>query len=158
MSQLREYLEAIDRHFPGNAPTAFLLKHGRDYPIGPHSYALPRMVQKQCYQNATLLTLDFPHLTYVEGKISCHGVPLDHAWCIDEEGVVVDPTIDNSDGHITDYFGVPFRTDYLHRAVTRNRVYGLLDYYYARKTAPKLYELGLEAGQDWLLNKRRTLA
>ena len=48
---------------------------------------------------------------------------------------------------------MPFRTDYLKRALTVNKVYGLLDYFYAGKTAPKLYELGLEAGQQWALGQ-----
>ena len=68
---------------------------------------------------------------------------------------MVDPTL-TTDGRTATsygYYGVPFRTDYLKRALTVNKVYGLLDYFYAGKTAPKLYELGLEAGQQWALGQ-----
>jgi hypothetical protein len=51
---------------------------------------------------------------------------------------------------------VPFITDYVEQAARLNKLYGgVLDYFYAGKTAPKLYELGLEAGQQWLLDKVR---
>ena len=57
----------------------------------------------------------------------------------------------DDDGRIIGYHGVPFGADYLRKAVKANGVYGVLDYFYAGETAPKLFELGLEAGQQWLL-------
>ena len=47
---------------------------------------------------------------------------------------------------------MPFKTSYVHKAAKANGRYGVLDYFYAGKTAPKLYELGLGAGQQWLLD------
>ena len=138
----------------GHLPTEFLLAHGRDYKIGPDSFKLPRGEQGQCYMNATHLAIERPDLTYVEGKVACHGIGIDHAWCVDWDGFVVDPTIrDGHDGHISGYFGVPFKTAYLRKALIWNGYYGLLDYWTAGKTAPQLYELGLEAGQQWLLDQ-----
>lgn len=139
----------------GHIPTQFLLDHGRDYAIGPDSFKGPRGEQGQCFMNAAHLALDNPDMTYVEGKVHCHGIGLDHGWCVDADGIVVDPTIrDGHDGHISDYFGVPFKTNYLRKALLWNGYYGLLDYFYCNKTAPKLYELGLEAGQQWLLDQK----
>jgi len=136
----------------GHLPTEFLIAHGRDYAIGPDSYKLPRGEQGQCFMNSAHLAIANPEMIYVEGKMACHGIGLDHAWCVDADGFVHDPTIrDGHDGHISDYYGVPFKTDYLRKALVWNKYYGLLDYFTANKTAPKLYELGLEAGQDWLL-------
>ena len=91
-------------------------------------------------------------LTYVEGFVAIHGVPIEHAWCVDANGVVVDPTIENVN-QVVAYYGVPFKTEYLKRAILVNDVYGLLDWYYARKTAAALYRLGLEDGQAWLLDQ-----
>ena len=152
MSHARRDLMMRAAVWKGHVPTDFLIAHGRDYKIGPDSFKLPRGEIKQCFMNASHLAFKRPDLTYVEGKVYCHGIGLDHAWCVDWDGVVHDPTIrDGHDGHISNYFGVPFKKDYLRKAIVWNRYYGLLDYFVAAKTAPKLYELGLEAGQDWLL-------
>ena len=103
--------------------------------------------------NATMLALA-SDLTYVEGQISVYGIPIEHAWCVNADGVVIDPTL-KPDKDVGDYFGVPFLTDYVSKAVLRNGVYGLLDIMGAHKTLPKLIELGLEEGQKWLLGKRK---
>jgi hypothetical protein len=47
-----------------------------------------------------------------------------HAWCIDPEGFVVDTTWDEG----MDYFGVPFRIEYVRRiADARKEDYCLID-------------------------------
>ena len=140
--------------FGKNFPNDFLLDHGIEYPFDASSFEGERGEQKQCYMNATWAALNNPDLTYVEGKVWVYGIGIDHAWCIDPSGKVIDPTlvIENDDlSRIGAYLGVPFREAYLRKATIWNKVYGLLDYWSAPKTAPKLYELGLEAGQDWLL-------
>ena len=144
-----------------NIPLRFLLTHGRDYAIGPETFKGPRGEVHGCYKNATHLALANESLTYVEGTVYCYGVGIDHAWCVDWDGVVIDPTLEaDKDGkldRITAYFGVPFRKDYLRKASLWNKVYGLLDYWSARETVPKLYELGLEAGQQWLLDQKKPI-
>lgn len=133
----------------------FMLTHGRDYRMGPDSFAGPRDEVHMCFMNATWRAINYPTLTYVEGYVSTHGVPIEHAWCVDANGVVVDPTLEpNTDGRILGYFGVPFETEYLRKATFKNKVYGLLGWK-SRKTLPKLLELGLEEGQRWLLEKRK---
>jgi hypothetical protein len=84
---------------------------------------------------------------------------IDHAWCVDEGGTVIDPTLvpdkDGKPERIGGYFGVPFLTAYVREACLTNRVYGLLDGFGSRKTLPKLVELGLQDGQQWLLEAPR---
>ena len=161
-SELKRHVAAMARVW-GNPMHRFLLDHGRDYPTGPHSFSMPRGKPQACYQNSTHLALDLPHLTYVEGYVTVYGVPINHAWCIDEEGVVVDVTIDRAisgggTARIGEYFGVPFRADYVRKAAILNAHYGLLDPYYNRKTVTKLIELGLDQGQQWLLDRKRSKA
>lgn len=151
MNGTRQFFEAF-RSLAPNPYFDFMLANGRDYQTGPDTYAGPRGVRHQCFMNATMLATNNPALTYVEGKVVCCGVPLDHAWCVDTDGIVVDPTLRGAK-NITGYFGVPFKTSYVMRAVMWNKVYGVLDFYFAKKTAPKLFELGLEAGQQWLLDQ-----
>lgn len=151
---MRLHFEDREKAFGANPLTSFMLKYGRDYPVNAHTYTGHKMGQGECFMNATHLALADNRLTYVEGWVACHGVPIQHAWVVKHDGFVIDPTIpENDDGRISHYFGVPFDTDYVQKAIKANGVYGLLDYYYAGKSAPKLYELGLEAGQAWLLQR-----
>lgn len=159
MSKMRSQFEAMHRAWPDNKMVKFKLEFGRDYAIGPGTFAGRRGQPKQCYANATHLALDNEALVYVEGNISMMGIPIEHAWCVDADGVVIDPTLapalkDGSFDQIGDYFGVPFRTDYVRKASLRNGVYGLLEIMTATETLTKLIELGLDAGQQWLMDQR----
>ena len=35
---------------------------------------------KQCYRNAALVAISVPEAKYVEGYVSLHGIPIEHAW------------------------------------------------------------------------------
>jgi hypothetical protein len=152
--EMRSHFEMRRQAFGQNLPNDFLLKYGRAYPIGPHTYRGLRDEPKNCFGNATHRALFYNRLTYVEGYTFVYGIPIEHAWLADPDGFAVDPTLtDNNDGRIGGYFGVPFITEYVKKATRANNSYGVLDYFYAGKTAPKLYELGLEEGQKWLLDQ-----
>lgn len=161
-SPIRRDLEMQKAAFGPRPLNDFMLKHGRDYQIGPGTFAGPRGEPKRCFMNAALLALGDKALTYVEGKIHICGIPIDHAWCITADGVVVDPTLvasreDDTFARVQGYFGVPFRAEYVRKAAIANGYYGLLDIMSARKTLPNLVELGLEAGQQWLLDQKRPI-
>lgn len=153
MSMLAHFRQCREAFGP-NLYYDFMLAYAREYTIGPDTFAGPRGEQHGCFMNATHLALWNQDLTYVEGKIEIHGVPIDHAWCIDANDTVVDPTVVDV-GQITGYCGVPFKIEYVKRAMRLNKRYGVLDIFYAGKTAPKLFELGLEAGQQWLIDQER---
>jgi hypothetical protein len=53
--------------------------------------------------------------------VAMHAVA--HAWCVGSDNLVVDRTWDEG----TEYFGVPFRHDYLSRVLKARRDYGLID-------------------------------
>ena len=148
----RQYLDIWAR-LQGDHPfMRFMLDNGKDYAIGPDTFAGRREARGRCYMNATLLALE-TDLTYVEGMMSFLGVVIDHAWCVNADGVVIDPTLEPHDD-TGDYFGVPFLTDYVRAAALCNGYYGLLGDH-SRKTKPKLIELGLQDGQQWLLKDQR---
>jgi hypothetical protein len=162
MSPIRKELEFQKAAFGSRSLNEFMLTYGRDYQIGPDTFAGPRGERHGCYKNATQLALANESLIYVEGKVATCGIAIDHAWCINWDGVVIDPTLeaaraDDTFARVHGYFGVPFRKDYLLKAMMANKHYGLLDIISAPKTLPQLVDLGLEAGQQWLLDQKKPI-
>lgn len=127
--RMRELLidrgEAFQRQEPG-VPEAW-----QDLPGTP----------KACFQNATLAALSHPdQLVYVEGYAvsATLPIPLPHAWLVDGEGNVIDPTW--PDG--SEYFGIRFSSDELSEVMLVTRQYGILDTLWYNEAAREL--LGLE--------------
>lgn len=113
--------------YPGRPyPTIyhFLLRHGRDFSWRPLPPSLRRGLPRQCFLNAMLLAFRSPRYIYVEGLARPPEVNMsvEHAWCVDREGFVADPTWTEG----TDYFGVPFRTKYLKKVALERKSSGVL--------------------------------
>lgn len=159
-TQMRSFFEAQEKAFGANVYTKFMLKYGRVYTPGPGTFT-GGGEPKQCFANALHLALSNEDLTYCEGKVFIYGVAIDHAWCVDDDDNVYDPTlVDGDDGRIGGYYGMPFITEYVRKAAKKNKHYGVLDYFYAGKTAPDLFRLGLTVGQQEFLfpKKKRNAA
>lgn len=108
-------------------PAVLLNEHGKTFPHDASSYTKEkRGPQHMCYMNAGRLAIDKSQYTYCEGYVSIHGVPIEHAWCIDRQGRVVDVTITDGDG-IGEYFGIAISTTYLQRTILKTRMWGILD-------------------------------
>ena len=130
---LMEYLEAVTKMFPKEAKREgreyssveeFVLKHGKFYT----PKELPKNVLegkvKDCYMNAWHLATERKDLTYVEGY-AASVIPVMHAWCVDKQGNVIDPTWGTGKA----YYGVPFTTDYIMKTAMRRKYFGILDNY-----------------------------
>jgi GNAT superfamily N-acetyltransferase len=80
---------------------------------------------KECYRNATLLMMRNPKLRFAEGIAYAEfGLPYLHAWCVDPDGKVVDPTWAHPEK--CTYTGVIYdRQQYLAH-VMKTKVYGVL--------------------------------
>ena len=127
MSTPRQYLRTISKMFGPMADRArFLLRRGRGFRTGRHTYSGPRGTPKLCFMNAGNLAIANPEMIYAEGYVRLLGsIPIEHAWCIDDSGMVIDPTL--KDGKDVDcYFGAAFTTDFLWRTVQRSMVWGIL--------------------------------
>lgn len=109
----------------GSKLDRFILEHGQRFVPDAETFKGRRGKTGQCFKNASLKALS-ADLTYCEGYFLVYGIQLHHGWCINKAGRVIDPTVDNNDGRITEYFGVPFTRDYVLKAATQNKVYGIL--------------------------------
>lgn len=108
-NQSEQFIRQVTGHFKDGSPLAYqvLAARGRVYPRkAPYQPVLGQL--GQCYENAYHLAMN-QGLHYVEGLAipGAVGFAMDHAWCVDDDGQVFDPTWDNGQ----DYFGVPFSYD-----------------------------------------------
>ena len=104
----------------------FVLENGKAYGE-PISFppGIKRGVAKECFKNAfDLFSLHHKEeWKYVEGYAFSIAIPMLHAWVVNSEGQVIDPTW--RDGK--DYYGVEFPYQYLVRTMMRTKYYGVLD-------------------------------
>jgi hypothetical protein len=96
--QLRKMHTHLPKEFRYRSHEEFFLKHGRLYHPRkfPAKFRLLKGPPKACLYNAILLALCHPELDYVEGY-ALHADarlnhPIEHAWCVDAKGNVIDPT------------------------------------------------------------------
>lgn len=131
---LINYVTALARF---SAPAAFILKHGD---IMDRVSARPRNFKRgalgDCYMNAGRIAWDNPDLRYVEGYAVPGTVafPMMHAWLIDPDGRVIDPTWENGAA----YFGVVIPNEAYSECLMRLGYWGVFDNLWM---APKLLEV-----------------
>ena len=101
----------------------FVHTNGQEYYADEASFRGPRGQVHACFMNAGKIALDSDRLTYVEGYVAIHGLPIEHAWLTDGDGHVIEPTIRNA---LPVYYGVEFTTDYLRATILRTETWGLL--------------------------------
>ncbi len=121
MAEITDYLRLIAALESGTRAFAtFMLEHGGEWePQAFPKQWYPSGIPRRCFGNAQdiLFSRDGRQdgLIYVEGY-ACSGslgfaFPTHHAWLVDAEGRVLDPTWD--DPEVSTYFGVPFNPDYV---------------------------------------------
>ena len=131
---ITQYLEFVAEH---SSQAKFLLAHGIPFTTNENTYKGKRGKQHECFANSAHEALNKNRI-YVEGYITCYGVPLEHAWTTDNKGNVFDPTLKPPCDRIGGYFGIPFKTEYLAQCLMTNKVYGLLGYASIKTLKPLL--------------------
>ena len=101
----------------------FVLQNGQLYVPKPFLLDTTHRTPKECFCNATHLALE-TGLTYVEG-FAFRIIPFLHAWCVDDDGNVYDPTLQDSD--TVEYYGVKFDIDFVLETVEDKGTYGVID-------------------------------
>lgn len=103
-----------------NSFEELVLDCGIEMSYAPLPENIDRGSPKNCYYNCLELLREHPDLTYCEGYAQSEDLPLPlfHAWLVDEDGLVVDPTWKSGDA----YFGIWFNTKwFIDLLVSRNR-------------------------------------
>lgn len=153
-----EYLELSRAMLARMAPSSpylysgeadFLLRHGQVFPVRAMPPDVPMGLPRRCFSNAAELALrERDRFLYCEGY-ALAVIPTAHAWCLDRDGFVVDPTWPAGE----QYWGVAFRADYLYRTLLQNRQTGLLMNYaggWPLFTGEHTLEEALEDVNAWL--------
>jgi hypothetical protein len=134
MNHSRDYLEMQVTAFGRDHAklAGFILDHGRAFEADAKTFKGRRMRAKNCFGNCIHKVLtNSPDLTYVEGYVQAL-IPIHHAWLMRKDGSIIDPTLsltglNGTARDIGDYFGVPFKADYVMAHIAKTRTYGLLD-------------------------------
>lgn len=110
IQRLRFDADRFESVIGGPGVARFLVNNGRAYDRIANELPKPG-IPNGCFYNAMALAMDTA-LTYVEGVARRQNSPLDleHAWCVDTDGRIYDPTWDPPG---IAYFGVPFCTEYV---------------------------------------------
>jgi hypothetical protein len=118
-------LQAINLENVGLPKTVYSLvaNNGIEFLSKPRPDWVQQGTPKECFSNAAHLAMS-TGLIYVEGFIF-RIIPIHHAWCVDEDGTVIDPTL--ADQHTMPYFGIPFDSDFLLNVLDVSGMYGIMD-------------------------------
>jgi hypothetical protein len=136
LDQVRDYLrvlagfaaDKVSREvYAFTGPADLLLQRGRSFAVQPMPAEWAGKVvslEKQCFDNAYRLAVKSRgRLRYVEGY-AAGIIPVEHAWCIDANDRVVDPTW--SDGVV--YFGIEVPLPAVRAARRRDCTTALFDW------------------------------
>lgn len=109
---IEQHANALDRMGHGRSIYSELLKHGREFTAQPLPEDIERGTPRECFQNC-LNIADGDTLIYCEGYALRPdlGILIHHAWCIDGDEMVVDPTWDDPETCL--YFGIDFQIQWV---------------------------------------------
>jgi hypothetical protein len=117
---LLDFVATMARHERTFGPSTALTEFGRIYKaISERPRWLAHGKPKSCFLNATAIVLVRDDVAYVEGYALDPNIPipLQHAWLVDSNGRVIDPTWADNKGHV--YYGIAFKRDFLADALSK---------------------------------------
>jgi len=108
----------------------YVLQNGRQFKVRKEfPDDIERGPKKQCYTNCFGIVMTYDNYRYCEGYAkSAYGFITEHAWLIDENDEVVDPTWD--DGF--EYYGYIIDVETLEHVSKKTEYIGIIDNYKAK--------------------------
>jgi hypothetical protein len=122
---MKQYIDTVADQFK-QKNFEWLRDHSQAYAIDKDTFIGGKA--HECYKNTFDAVINNPErdLTYVEGYVSVHGVPVHHAWAATKDGKVRDYTIkSNDDKAILGYYGVPIKDKFVMQSALETKLYGV---------------------------------
>jgi hypothetical protein len=129
LAEITDHLDQVAGLESGSRAFArFVLDHGIEWGSQPLPDCYEGGIPRRCFGNCQDILFSrqgrAEGLVYVEGY-ACSGLlsfafPTLHAWLVDPDGSVVDPTWEDPD--TSTYFGVPFTPEYVRRATRESHL------------------------------------
>lgn len=119
---LTGHIEDMASAEPSFGHAQALLNHGRVYrPCLQNPKWLSVGHSGICFKNATVYALERGDVVYTEGYAidPSFPVPVQHAWLVDTDDKVIDPTWTDNKGHV--YFGMAFRRSFVAEMLSYHR-------------------------------------
>ena len=90
---------------------------------------------KRCFDNCIKIAIRHPELKYIEGHVSCFGIPLEHAFLVNDNNEIIDPTLAISTNREVErygdqYYGVEIPREVLIKYRHRENIYTPIPYLY----------------------------
>lgn len=129
-TELRDYLSGVARlrqqarQAEGFAYAGFedlVLRRGTFWPGSPRPRGVPKMANRQCFQNAWQIA-ETHGWTYCEGWATSI-IPTHHAWVLNQAGAVIDPTWDDPESCV--YAGLPLERSFVAKVLLSSGTYGV---------------------------------
>lgn len=121
VEEIKDYVRLLAGSEQAFGPSTAVFRHGKPFkPSVDRTPWLKRGKPRNCFNNATVYAAGRDDVFYAEGyAVSPELVmPVHHAWLVDPDGRVIDPTWIDVDDHA--YFGIVFDRGFLIEQLAAN--------------------------------------